>query len=334
MEIGISQPRRRSSATSDVNMHPAQDEVVKLLRDEDNGLDEPRDGKRRSAIGNETSSRLRLLGWAFATFFLITILLKSSSVLYNSSALPSPFEVAEDAIDDYLPEPMLGIRLHPEEHHSRPATTITHYWNITSGYRSPDGVRKLVYLINEEFPGPTIECRSGDRLVIHVTNSLESEGVSIHWHGLEMRGTNAMDGAVGFTQCPTSPGTFFTYDFTVGEDQAGTFWWHAHSQVQRGDGMFGGLVVHKPIAIDDEKKTYDYEHDVLVMVGDWYHRNAGEVLAWYTSTRGFGNEVRELEPICNLANKFSLFPIHYSSTEQENSFVQWLCLHGLLSVSR
>lgn len=40
------------------------------------------------------------------------------------------------------------IALHPENHARRPATTLIHHWNITKGYRTPDGVRKLVYLIN------------------------------------------------------------------------------------------------------------------------------------------------------------------------------------------
>jgi hypothetical protein len=40
------------------------------------------------------------------------------------------------------------IKLHPEDHVRRPATTVTHHWNITKGYRRPDGVLKLVYLIN------------------------------------------------------------------------------------------------------------------------------------------------------------------------------------------
>lgn len=38
--------------------------------------------------------------------------------------------------------------LHPEEHAYRVPTTITHHWNITKEYSSPDGVQKLVYLIN------------------------------------------------------------------------------------------------------------------------------------------------------------------------------------------
>ena len=40
-----------------------------------------------------------------------------------------------------------------------------------------------------EFPGPTLEARTGDQLIIIVSNQLEDgEGVSFHWHGLHMRG--------------------------------------------------------------------------------------------------------------------------------------------------
>lgn len=42
----------------------------------------------------------------------------------------------------------------------------------------------------DEFPGPTIQARSGDILVIEVTNSLSNdEELSIHWHGMHMKGT-------------------------------------------------------------------------------------------------------------------------------------------------
>lgn len=287
-----------------MQMHPEQDEAVNLL-EEDKGEHDEFDDRREkgTSVESRTFRWLRLFGWIFTGCFLVTILsISSLKFLDHRQAYSS--QANGHVTQDDIGKDMLGIRLHPEAHQSRLPTTITYHWNITSGYRSPDGVRKLVYLINDNFPGPTIECRSGDRLVIHVTNSLKSEGASIHWHGLEMRGANEMDGAVGFTQCPIPPSSSFTYDFTVGEDQAGTFWWHAHSQVQRGDGMFGGLVVHKPIHMEDEKKKYDYEGDVLVMVGDWYHRSADEVLSWYTSTRGFGNEPVPDSLLVNGAGKF------------------------------
>jgi FtsP/CotA-like multicopper oxidase with cupredoxin domain len=294
MEIGQS-ARRRLSATSNNGADLASDdEAVNLLREENTNR------KLKGKEGGKDASRdlsrwLRPLGLAFAFLMLAMIFWKASSALSISSGppRPRPFKISgETGKEDVSQEQMLGIQLHPQDHVFRIPKTIIYNWTITSGFRSPDGVKKEVYLVNDLFPGPTIECRSGDTLVIHVTNALLSEGVSIHWHGLEMRGFNAMDGAVGLTQCPIPANKTFTYEFRIGEDEAGTFWWHAHSQVQRGDGMYGGLVVHQPAASQSEAVEYGYEQEVLLLIGDWYHRSADDVLAWYTSARGFGNEVR------------------------------------------
>ncbi|PNY27652.1 Iron transport multicopper oxidase FET3 [Tolypocladium capitatum] len=183
-------------------------------------------------------------------------------------------------------ERQLAIALRPARHAAREATTLTLSWNITLGTRSPDGVEKQVYLVNDQFPGPTIEARSGDRILVNVFNRLESEGVSLHWHGLRMRSRNAMDGAVGFTQCPIPPGGDFVYDFTIGADEHGTFWWHGHGQVQRGDGLYGGLVVHQPTAGSPSTA----ENDALLLVGDWFHRKQTDVLGWYADFGSLGNE--------------------------------------------
>jgi FtsP/CotA-like multicopper oxidase with cupredoxin domain len=292
MEIGQN-ARRRLSATphNDADL-TSNDEVVDLLREENtNRKLEWKEGEKDAS--RDLSRWLRPLGLAFAFLMLAMISWKASSALFIASGPSRPFKISgETGKEDVSQEQMLGIQLHPEDHVFRDPKTIAYNWTITSGFRSPDGVKKEVYLVNDLFPGPTIECRSGDTLVIHVTNSLLSEGVSIHWHGLEMRGFNVMDGAVGLTQCPIPANQTFTYEFRVGDDEGGTFWWHAHSQVQRGDGMYGGLVVHKPATSQNEADEYGYEQEILLLIGDWYHRTADEVLAWYTSARGFGNEVR------------------------------------------
>ncbi|KAK4574545.1 hypothetical protein LTR86_001386 [Recurvomyces mirabilis] len=177
--------------------------------------------------------------------------------------------------------------LHPEAHVDRQATTIKLEWTVTSSLRRPDGVLKHVYLINGVFPGPTIEARSGDRIVVRVKNELVDEELSLHWHGLSMRGWNDQDGAVGITSSPITAGESFTYDFRIEQTQHGTFWYHAHSAVQRADGLFGGLVVHKPRS-RGSSRSLPAEH--LVIVQDWYHRTAGEALEFYTHLGGFGNE--------------------------------------------
>jgi FtsP/CotA-like multicopper oxidase with cupredoxin domain len=95
--------------------------------------------------------------------------------------------------------------LHPRDHVFRRPKTIRYQWVVTAAFRAPDGVKKRVYLINgrlsphilktvyliavDEFPGPTIEARSGDTIVVEVVNKLQNdEGVSMHWHGLHMTG--------------------------------------------------------------------------------------------------------------------------------------------------
>jgi hypothetical protein len=44
----------------------------------------------------------------------------------------------------------VGIQLHPEEHVYREPRTLRYDWLISSEFRSPDGVRKNVYLINSK----------------------------------------------------------------------------------------------------------------------------------------------------------------------------------------
>lgn len=136
------------------------------------------------------------------------------------------------------------------------------------------------------FPGPTIEARSGDRIIVHAHNGLRKEGLALHWHGLQMKGYNAMDGAAGFTQCPVPPGKDFTYDFTIGAEEHGTFWWHSHSQLQRGDGLYGGFIVHRPV----HHPLSGDDAEALLLVGDWFHRQQIDVFATYNTDLSFGEE--------------------------------------------
>lgn len=87
--------------------------------------------------------------------------------------------------------------LHPEQHIYREPRTIRQRWSITRQLQRPDGVLKRVYLINGQFPGPTIEARAGDEIEITVINGVENDdddGVVIHWHGMLMKGKASICG--------------------------------------------------------------------------------------------------------------------------------------------
>ncbi|MBK8256455.1 MAG: multicopper oxidase family protein [Polyangiaceae bacterium] len=94
---------------------------------------------------------------------------------------------------------------------------------------------------NDQFPGPLLHARVGDRVIVHFTNQLDEETI-IHWHGLRISDT--MDGSP-VLQTPVLPGGTFTYDFVVPD--AGTYWYHTHyGQIKQFEyGLYGGLVVHE-----------------------------------------------------------------------------------------
>uniref|UniRef100_A0A0R0IQ87 L-ascorbate oxidase n=1 Tax=Glycine max TaxID=3847 RepID=A0A0R0IQ87_SOYBN len=93
---------------------------------------------------------------------------------------------------------------------------IRHYkWEAKYEFRSPDCFKKLVITINGKTPGPSIQAQEGDTIIVQVNNSLVTENLSIHWHGIRQIGTPWFDGTEGVTQCPILPGDTFIYQFVV-----------------------------------------------------------------------------------------------------------------------
>ncbi len=83
--------------------------------------------------------------------------------------------------------------------------------------------------------------RQGDLVEVELTNADVEQGVTIHWHGVDV--PNAEDGVAGVTQNAVLPGERHTYRFRA--EQMGTFWYHTHQvsskEVRRG--LFGAFVI-------------------------------------------------------------------------------------------
>ncbi|MDQ3035993.1 MAG: multicopper oxidase family protein [Myxococcota bacterium] len=127
-------------------------------------------------------------------------------------------------------------------------------WTIAPG-RSLDG-----YAYNGSVPGPLIDARAGDTLVVHFRNELP-EPTTIHWHGVRLPAD--MDGGP-HSQPPVPPGGTFEYRFVLPD--AGTFWYHPHvdegTQMERG--LYGAIVV-RPRAGDAEDEPIVDTEAVLVL---------------------------------------------------------------------
>ncbi|KAK2174469.1 hypothetical protein NP493_799g00035 [Ridgeia piscesae] len=78
-----------------------------------------------------------------------------------------------------------------------------------------DGFTRDLIVVNDIFPGPTIEVMEGAQVVVRVINDLLTEGITLHWHGMHVINTPWMDGTAYVTQCPVPAQHSFTYRFTA-----------------------------------------------------------------------------------------------------------------------
>ncbi|WP_341232150.1 copper resistance system multicopper oxidase [uncultured Methylophaga sp.] len=124
--------------------------------------------------------------------------------------------------------------------------------------------------VNGGIPGPIMEFTEGDEAVIHVVNKLD-EPTSVHWHGLLL--PPEMDGVPGLGGYDAiKPGETFTYRFPL--RQNGTYWYHAHSQLQEQDGHYGALVIYPK-----NEPVVQADRDYVVLLSDFSNETGQQILA-------------------------------------------------------
>lgn len=108
------------------------------------------------------------------------------------------------------------------------------------------GATTEAYTYNGRIPGPQLEVREGDRVIVRFKNELP-EATTVHWHGLHLPFE-----ADGSPFHPVAPGEEYEYAFTVRPGTAGTYWYHPHPNhetgIQVARGLYGAVIVR---AADD-----------------------------------------------------------------------------------
>ncbi|KAI4761530.1 putative multicopper oxidase, type 1 [Aureobasidium sp. EXF-3400] len=150
--------------------------------------------------------------------------------------------------------------------------TVSYNLEITNTTCNPDGVHEQqCLLINGQLPGPVIRASWGDTLSITVTNSMQDNGTSVHWHGIRQYNSPGMDGVNGVSECALAPGQTKTYTFHC--TQYGSSWYHSHYSSQYGMGVVGTILIDGPAT-----ENYDIDLGTFPMM-DWYYKNADVVNA-------------------------------------------------------
>ncbi|CAL4946567.1 unnamed protein product [Urochloa decumbens] len=152
------------------------------------------------------------------------------------------------------------------------AAVVEHTFNVGGMGISQLCKNSVIYTVNQQMPGPTIEVTEGDTLVVHVINRTPYP-LSMHWHGIFQLHSGWADGANMITQCPIPPSDKFTYVFTI-TGQEGTLWWHAHASMLR-------ATIHGALIIRPRPRTgypFPTPHgEIPILLGEWWNRNVDDV---------------------------------------------------------
>lgn len=113
--------------------------------------------------------------------------------------------------------------LYPDSTNSR---VKSYTFMITEGTVQCDNYVQSGYLINGQFPGPTIYVNQFDLLQVTVINMMNTP-TSFHFHGLLQAQSLGSDGVPMVTQYPINPNETYTYEILIGT-QTGTYMYHGH----------------------------------------------------------------------------------------------------------
>ncbi len=137
--------------------------------------------------------------------------------------------------------------------------------------------------VNDTFPAPLIRLREGQHVRIAVTNTLDEES-SIHWHGLLV--PFQYDGVPGISFPGIAAGETFLYDFPV--RQAGTYWYHSHSNMQEAMGLYGAIVIDPA---GGDRIAAEREH--ILVLSDWSFTHPHMLLRRLKQMGGYYNRQRQ-----------------------------------------
>jgi len=153
-------------------------------------------------------------------------------------------------------------------------------------------------LYNNNFPGPTIRIRAGDRWNLKLVNNLQDPDyianetdvyqkpntTNLHTHGLHISSQEPQDNQM----IEILPNGTYNYQYEVNEEQpAGTYWYHPHihgsNHFQTQSGMHGMIIVE-----DDPEEPIAAIEDVVVVTSifQYFFEEENNEADWISNQEG------------------------------------------------
>ena len=122
-------------------------------------------------------------------------------------------------------------------------------------------------MFNQSLPGPVLHVYRGQHVSVTIVNSLITETLSVHFHGIRQYRTVASDGIGRVTQMSILPGSTFEHKFVATDE--GTFWYHSHVNSQTAMGLLGAVIVHP------RSPPKEVIREFVLVLQDWQHFYTG-----------------------------------------------------------
>ncbi|KAI9296362.1 hypothetical protein K502DRAFT_359234 [Neoconidiobolus thromboides FSU 785] len=149
-----------------------------------------------------------------------------------------------------------------------------HYysWEVKDQDIAVDNFNFEGITINGVYPGPTIEIEQHDQVNILINNQ-SHRNITIHWHGIEQRNSNNMDGVPELTQARILTNSSFKYQFNVYK-QSGTYWYHAHTDLDI-QVIYGALIIKEKFLKEliEYNENYYYDEEFTLILSERWHKN-------------------------------------------------------------
>ena len=172
---------------------------------------------------------------------LLTVSLLSSILLAPSSPRESIRAPVDARLNRDAADPPKLVNLS-----KKPKTVEVNITAAIAQLELVPGTKSEVFAYNGHVPGPTLDVREGDHVIVHFRNALP-EPTTVHWHGIHLPVESD-----GSPLHPIAPGETHDYEFTVRPGTAGTYWYHPHPDRRTGfaigKGLYGAIIVR---AADD-----------------------------------------------------------------------------------
>ncbi|KAH6981711.1 ascorbate oxidase [Ilyonectria sp. MPI-CAGE-AT-0026] len=125
---------------------------------------------------------------------------------------------------------------------------------------------RLSTVVNGTSPGPELRIKPGETTWIRVYNDMESQNLTMHWHGLAQRTAVFSDGSPQGSQWAIPPGHFFDYELHPELGDSGTYFYHSHVGVQ-------AITASGPLIVEDcGKPPYHYDEERILQWNDFFNQ--------------------------------------------------------------